>query len=233
MRPRDVTPDLVARETERLLATAAAFSDEAVLAPSLCEGWSRAHVLTHLARNADALARVCRAGLTGSAETMYAADDVRDAEIEAGARRGATDLVEDVRAAADRLAPLLDRLGPQLEGRTVQRTPGGRAVLVARVPFLRLRELLVHHVDLDAAFTFADVPAELAELLLDHAARTLREHPEAPSVEIRTDEGDVHVIGTGTAYVTGSRAAALLWLLRRRPDGITCSTDLPDLPFGG
>lgn len=236
MRPRDVSAALVSSETERLISTAAALSDEAVLAPSLCEGWSRGHVLTHLARNAEALARLCRAALTGSDETMYAAEEVRDAEVEAGARRGAAALVVDVRTTADALAPLLARVvavAPELEGVTVERTPGGRRVQVARAPFLRLREVVVHHVDLDAGYTFADAPPDAARLLLDNAVRTLRDSPGAPAVKIRTDEGDVHVIGDGTAYVTGSRAGVLLWLQRRRTDGVSCSTDLPPLPFGG
>lgn len=236
MRPRDVTAEVVTRETERLLATAAELTEETVRAPSLCEGWTRAHVLSHVARNAEALARLCRAGLTGTAETMYAADDVRDADVETGAGLAVAELVAAVRATAESLTPLLARVGAagrDLEGRTVERTPGGRRVPVDRAPFLRLREVVVHHVDLDAGFSFADVPPGLAQLLLDNAMRTLREHPAAPSVKIRTVEGDVHVVGDGAAYVTGSRAGVLLWLLRRRPDGVTCRTDLPALPFGG
>ena len=43
---------LLDAETERLLATCAGLTDAD--RPSLCEGWSVAHVLTHVARNADA-----------------------------------------------------------------------------------------------------------------------------------------------------------------------------------
>ena len=46
-------------ETERLVATAERLGDAEVRAPSLCPGWTRGHVLTHLARNAEALVRVC------------------------------------------------------------------------------------------------------------------------------------------------------------------------------
>jgi maleylpyruvate isomerase len=46
---------LLAHETGLLIRTAAGLDDGTVRAPSLCEGWTRAHVLSHIARNADAL----------------------------------------------------------------------------------------------------------------------------------------------------------------------------------
>ena len=52
-----------------------------MLAPSLCAGWSRGHVLSHLARNAEALERVCAAATSGTGQTMYESDEVRDAEF--------------------------------------------------------------------------------------------------------------------------------------------------------
>jgi hypothetical protein len=50
--PADVLDQIVAA-SEHLLDTAAGFSDANVRGPSLLPGWSRGHVLTHLARNAD------------------------------------------------------------------------------------------------------------------------------------------------------------------------------------
>ncbi len=125
MRHADVTPELVAAETDRLVSTAASFRNDAVLAPSLCEGWSRGHVLSHLARNADALVRVCDVALTGSPDTMY--DDVasRDADIERGARRAADDHATDLRDTAARLAERLEALRPEHAEVRVERTPGG------------------------------------------------------------------------------------------------------------
>ncbi len=43
----------LAEATERLLATAARLTDEDLRAPSLLPGWTRGHVLAHVARNAD------------------------------------------------------------------------------------------------------------------------------------------------------------------------------------
>lgn len=233
MRPDlEVTPAMIAHETERLVDTAAAFANDAVLAPSLCEGWSRGHVLTHVARNADGMARVCRAILDDTGETMYAGDDVRDADIAAGCRRSAADLAADVRDSADALAPLLARLTPEHDGTSAERTPGGREIMAEDVLFLRLRELVFHHVDLHAGFTFAHVAPELQKLLLENEVDNLSRSPAAPSVTIRTQEGDVYTITEGATKVTGTRAGVLAWLARQQSEGVHAEGPLPEIPAG-
>ena len=233
MKSSDVTPEHLAAATERVVCTAASLRNDAVLAPSLCTGWSRGHVLSHIARNADALGRVCDAALNGADVTMYAANDVRDAEIDAGSRRSAAELAEDVRVTAERLAPEIARIGPEHADLTVERTPGGVRIPVERVPFMRLRELVYHHVDLDAGYTFDQVDPDLLALFLDDTVGRLGADADAPAMTITTDEGDHHVIGGGGVSVTGSRAGVLLWLARGRADGVRCDDDLPQLPFGG
>ena len=44
---------LLAHEAGLRVRTAAGLDDEAIRADSLCQGWTRAHVLSHLARNAE------------------------------------------------------------------------------------------------------------------------------------------------------------------------------------
>lgn len=233
MEPADVTREHLDAETDRVVATAAAFRNDAILAPSLCEGWSRGHVLSHLARNADALSRVCEAVLHGTDATMYDSDEARDADIAAGARRCAADLAEDVRTSAERLAPLLARIGHERAGMTFARTAGASPVPVERLPYMRLRELVFHHVDLDAGYGFGHLSPELARLFLTETVARLRSDPAAPALTVRTDEGETHTIGDGTASVTGSRAGVLLWLTRSRGGGVRCDGPLPDLPSAG
>ncbi len=62
-------------------------ADEAFVAPSALPGWSRAHVLSHVARNADALGKLVETALTGEVVPMYASPEARDGDIEAGAGR--------------------------------------------------------------------------------------------------------------------------------------------------
>ncbi|MGW5239758.1 maleylpyruvate isomerase family mycothiol-dependent enzyme [Monashia sp. NPDC004114] len=234
MQPADVTPALVAAETERVVATAASFDDLAVSAPSICEGWSRGHVLTHIARNADALARVCAVATDGVSGSMYDSNESRDTEIEAGAGRPAADQTADVRESAARLAGRLESLQPEHAELTVPRTPGGeRLIAVGGVPYLRLRELVYHHVDLDAGYTFADAPADVVAMLLADAVARLGNEDEPPAITVTTDEGGHFVIGAGTTQVAGPQAAVLTWIARSRTDGVTFDGPVPVLPFGG
>ena len=155
---------LLERHTTRLLATVAELDD--LTSPSLCVGWSRAHVLTHLARNADGLSALVRAATEDSGETMYLSSAARDADIEAGVGRTLEATRRDVAESAARLAALLPRLAEVDPDRTVERTPGGQLFTVGSITGRRLREVVYHHVDLDAGFTFADVEPYLVEAFL-------------------------------------------------------------------
>jgi maleylpyruvate isomerase len=234
MQPADVTAAHVAAETERVVATATSLDDRAVSAPSICAGWSRGHVLTHIARNADALARVCAVATDGVPGAMYDSNEARDTEIEAGAGRPAADQAADVRESAARLADGLGRLRPEHAELTVLRTPDGdRRVVVGGVPYLRLRELVYHHVDLDAGYTFADAPADVVAMFLADAVARLGTEDEPPAITVTTDEGDHFVVGSGTTRVAGPQAAVLTWLARSRTDGVSFEGPVPVLPFGG
>ncbi|MEO5743460.1 MAG: maleylpyruvate isomerase family mycothiol-dependent enzyme [Terracoccus sp.] len=238
----EVTLEHIAAETERVVATAGSLSNDAVLAPSLCPGWSRGHVLSHLARNAEALERVCAAAAAGASQTMYESDEARDTEVEAGARRGAGVLADDVRVTAESLARALDSLGPRHASMTVPRTPGGRPIPVGRLRFLRLRELVFHHVDLDAGYGFDQLAAPLAQLLLDDAVARLTGQwgsSDPAPLELHTQEGSAYVIApagqdrAASVRVTGTRAAMLLWLARGIDHGLQSKAPLPHLPDGG
>ncbi len=222
-------PDRLAEETERLLRTARALDDPSL--PSRCPGWTRGHVLTHVARNADALATCIRSAVDGTGETMYLSDEARDADIDAGADRPLDVLVEDVHASAERFAAALTRLTAEHDRVPVERTPGGPSFPAGAVPAMRLREVVFHHVDLDAGFTFDDLDSDvLSELLADQVGR-LRRRDDAPALRIRTDEGDTLDVGAGGPLVTGSRGGILLWLARQDASGVH-SDDLPVLPTG-
>ncbi len=83
----DPAPDSAEIEaaTSRLLATAKTLSDADVRAPSGLPGWSRGHVLSHIARNADSLVNRLTTAATGVDIPQYPSPEARDAGIEAGA----------------------------------------------------------------------------------------------------------------------------------------------------
>ncbi|NUW41608.1 maleylpyruvate isomerase family mycothiol-dependent enzyme [Nonomuraea rhodomycinica] len=147
----------LASATSALLDTAAALRDEDLAAPSLLPGWTRGHVLTHVARNADSLVNLLTWARTGVRVPQYVSDAARDAEIEAGARRPAAEQLADLRESSERLDAVVGRMPREAWGSPVEalRPPPHPAwyVLVRR-----LRELGMHHVDLGAGYGPADWP---------------------------------------------------------------------------
>ncbi len=220
---------LVDRHTALLLETARGLEDTA--RPSLCEGWTRGHVLAHVARNADALVRLVRAVVDGSGETMYDSRPKRDADIDAGASLSRDELVTDVEATAEALVPQLARLGPEHDDHPLERTPGELRGTGADIVLMRLRELTWHHVDLDAGFGFADLEPELVTLFLEEEVERVRGAQDVPDVTLRSTEGDEWTLGLGTTEVSGERAALLGWLARGLTTGVT-GDPLPQLPAG-
>src|SRR5688500_14161714 len=79
--------DALERADERLLQAVTELGDAAVRGASGLPGWSRGHLLTHLARNADALLNLVIWARTGVEHPMYASRADRDADIEEGANR--------------------------------------------------------------------------------------------------------------------------------------------------
>src|SRR4051812_23685557 len=61
--------------------TVDALTADDLAAPSLLPGWTRGHVVAHLALNGQALARVLDAVGRGQPVAMYESDEQRDSEI--------------------------------------------------------------------------------------------------------------------------------------------------------
>ncbi|GMA19348.1 maleylpyruvate isomerase family mycothiol-dependent enzyme [Arsenicicoccus piscis] len=217
-------------ETAALLDTARSLDDAALREPSLCQGWTRAHVLSHLWHGADALGRLVTSAETGTATPLYASPESRAAEIEEGARADRQTLLDQLSAACDRLATALAGMGPDALAAEVPLR--GTTVAGSRLAWVRRREVGFHHVDLRAGYTFSDVDPALAESCLADLVDRYRANPATPSLSLRTDEGDVYAIGDGRPVVSAPRAGMLLWTARGVPDGIDAppADQLPTLP---
>jgi len=90
--------------TRRLTATAAGLTDSQAREPSLLPGWTRGHVLTHIARNADGLRNLLIWARTGVVTPQYPDPEAREAGIAAGAGRPAGALAEDLERSAGAFA---------------------------------------------------------------------------------------------------------------------------------
>src|SRR6476660_6696260 len=89
----------LAASTARFLATAASLTEDDVAAPSLLPGWSRGHVLAHVAGNADSHINLLTWARTGVETPQYPTGAAREAGIEAGAGRTPAEHVAELAAA--------------------------------------------------------------------------------------------------------------------------------------
>jgi maleylpyruvate isomerase len=226
----------VIESTTHLIATAEQFDDEAVREPSLLPGWTRGHVLTHLARNADALVRLLTWAATGVETPMYASNTVRDEEIEQGAGRTAGELAADVREASERFAVQAARLSPEQWREQIAGRRGGPQP-AAWLPWWRLEEILVHHVDLGVSYSPAHWPQSFTEPELDLIAQRYANPvftPESPSFRVHAEDVDkVYGICADpadeqTPLVHGPSAALVAWLIgRSKGDGLNAEPHGP------
>ncbi|MGP2437761.1 maleylpyruvate isomerase family mycothiol-dependent enzyme [Streptomyces sp. JW3] len=212
--------------TERLLSAVGTLDNASVTEQSRLPGWSRGHVLAHLARNADALANV----LEG--RPMYVSAEARDADIERDAPRPLDAQLADVRESAARFQRAA--AVPADWTRTVT-LRNGISDTASRVPFRRWIEVELHHVDLGIGYELEELPAEFTERETGFLAERFTGHPDVPPTRI-TD--GTRAWRTGRAAdvpevtVTGGPADLLGWLTGRRDgSGLTVTGGpLPALP---
>jgi maleylpyruvate isomerase len=164
-------------------------ADAAFAAPSLLPGWSRAHVLTHVARNADAMINLLDWARTGVPSPAYASSEQRDHDIEVGAARDPSAIRDDVLRSSDRLAVAVRGMPEQAWAAEVG-GPGRHAIPASDIPWLRAREMWVHSVDLDVGASLADAPAPMLVAVLDDAADSIGAAAQCPPMALRATDLD-------------------------------------------
>ncbi|MBT2438703.1 maleylpyruvate isomerase family mycothiol-dependent enzyme [Streptomyces sp. ISL-36] len=218
----------VREATERLLDAAATWDNAAIAEPSRLPGWTRGHLLAHIARNADALVNVLQG------RPMYPDAATRDADIERDAPRPLDVQLTDVRESAERFQAVgrepadWDRIVELRNGVTDR---------AARVPFRRWAEVALHHVDLGAGYELEDLPDDFVEREIDFLVERFAGHPDVPLTMIRSSNGELWTTGSGSedeaVLVTGPAPELLGWLAGRR-DGSALEVEgagpLPKLP---
>lgn len=173
------------QEGTKLLLDAAATIAEDEYDDGTLPGWTRRHLVAHVAANADALGNLVRWAATGRETPMYASPEERAAGIERGAGLSAPELDRWLRRSADDLETAMAALTGEQWSRAI-RTAQGRIVPATEIPWLRSREVFVHAVDLRRGVAFTDLPEDfLAELVAEIAAkRELDELPDGPLPEV-------------------------------------------------
>lgn len=152
-----------------LLSKEACLDAGALTDPSALPGWSRKHLLAHVAANAGALGNLIRWAATGEPTPMYSSPEARAAGIEQGSRLPAGELMAWLRRSADALEEAMTRLTDD-EWQASVVTAQGETIPASDVPWLRAREVYVHAVDLATGVSFAGLPPGFLAALCDDAA---------------------------------------------------------------
>ncbi|GAA1517386.1 maleylpyruvate isomerase family mycothiol-dependent enzyme [Dactylosporangium maewongense] len=208
------------RATARLLDTVRTLDGNGLVAPSRCDGWTRGHVVTHLARNADAYRNLLHWARTGEKTPAYASREAREAGIAAGAPRPHEEQLADLTTACDLLRESMETM--PAEGWTALVEWGSTGPTpAARVVWARICEVELHHVDLDAGYGPADWPASFALRILHD--------PATPRVAtLVSDDGAKLLTVEDAPVVTGPAHLLAAWLTGRG-DGTGLTGDLPSL----
>jgi maleylpyruvate isomerase len=226
----------VADATDELIQAASALSAAELAEPSLLPGWTRGHVLAHLAGNADGFVNLLTWARTGEETPMYGEGDARDRAIEEGAARPPEEQLAALRESAERFAQAVAQLPPAgWAAQVVLRS--GRVIAAAEIPWRRLVEVRLHHVDLGIGTGCGDLPADFAARELACIADGLTGHEGVASVRLQdTADGSEWTIGAAAEpeiEVSGATGPLLAWLSGRGTGedlSVTPERPLPVLP---
>lgn len=274
--PAAVAIHALAAATDRLLATIDSMPAAAFAEPSVLPGWTRAHVLAHLALNAKGLAGVLTTLGQDDPLPMYASNARRDADIDQLAAQPPARIADRVAVGASMLAAHLGG-GPTPEdaleavgraGRdtgtpvpgdvdavsvfaaaaaeahesiaawsvtgTFDRVVGGPVMPAPEIPYMRWREVEIHHADLDLGYSARDWAPEFAVYLL---AVTAFDREGEAAMTLQPDGLDPLLLagpdGLGDGAEIRGSAADLAWWLAGRGAGEGLQVTGGELPALG
>lgn len=228
--PRGEQLTLCRRGTSHFARHLGALSDAQLREPSGLPGWTRRHVVAHVAYNAAALCRLMDWAVTGDETPMYASPSARTAEID----EGATLQPAALRNLLDHTVARLEekwRHAPDEAWSAMVRSAQGRDITAAETIWMRAREVWVHAVDLGGDARFGDAPAPVLDGLIGDIVGRWHAAGEGGELELRVDGRgplpvDPAVDSADRTPVTGNLAAVTRWVagrgavgLREAPDG--------------
>ena len=149
---------------DQLLALVAHLDDPTARAASGLPGWSRGHVITHIANFSEAMTRQVDEALQGRLIEVYdGGRPARDAAIEAGANRPSAELRSHLSEAVTTLLSAWGKVGPDDWDRPILHRNSNLSAGVNAT----WRELTVHTTDLDLGLTPANWSKPFCLHLLD------------------------------------------------------------------
>jgi maleylpyruvate isomerase len=195
-------------------------------------GWSRAHVVAHVALHALGASRALTGLVHHRSLPVYDSQERRDADIDATAKLPPDELRElsfeacgRFKAACEAIHETGRESGHRYWDESIERVPGGPTFTAAGMVDARWREVEIHHVDLGIGYEPSDWSPEFTAYIFD---MVVYDRGESENLLLRTPTGDVPV-GEGTGQVIeGQRAGLAYWLLGRHT-GHGLPGDIPTL----
>lgn len=213
-----------------LTSVSAPLTDADTAAPSGLPGWTRGHVLAHLAGIAAALARQVEFARRGERVELYDGGmDARNRAIEGAAGHPAAELRADVTAATQRMLAALDTLAPD----DWQLPVAFRDGVVFDTGLALWRELVIHTSDLAAGVGPELWSRDFCSHLFDFLAPRV---PAGTRLVLQPVALPMVTVGTGdrAVVVHGLITDIAAWLAGRptSPGGLqaTAAADGVDLP---
>jgi maleylpyruvate isomerase len=166
--------DEIDQAAQRLLDAARVIAEPDLRSPSLLPGWSRAHVIAHLASGADAMRNLLGGVRSGRNRAAYASVAARDAAIESGAARTTAELMTWLADSAVALRTVTRRLPDdrwQVPVQLLDSAPFAAGELLVT----RLVEVELHHCDLGIGYGPGQWPAAFGAMELAEPMRSQRE----------------------------------------------------------
>jgi maleylpyruvate isomerase len=216
----------LAEASRRLVRTVDGMAESAYAEASLLPGWTRAHVMAHLALNAEGLAAALRGLTEGRSVPMYASQEARDGDIASLATARPDAIRSRLLGGVTDFTDAVAAVPAEGWGVDIDRTPGQRAFKAGAVPRMRHREVEIHHADLGLGYTHADWPQAFAVGLVEAMAKSDR---TTPLTLHASDLDRTWHLREGGPTVSGT-AADLGWWLTGRGDGAGLTTDNGALP---
>ncbi len=219
-----------AADGQALFERAAAGLDD-VGGPSRLPEWTRGHVITHVARNAEGLVRLLTWARTGIETPMYPSLQARAADIETGAGRPLAEQLNDLCGTGAAFAAAAEELSPKQWDVIVRHRYG--PFPASTVPWLRVREVWLHLVDLNVGVELDVLPGDIATTVVRDVADWMETRVPA-RIELRIPGSEPVTFGPRTsAQVTVSGPVQELagWLTgRSQGDRLAAPDGLPELP---
>ncbi|CAM3219024.1 DinB family protein [Nocardioides dubius] len=225
----------LADAAQRWQQTITALPDDDFALPSGLPGWTRGHVIAHVALNGEAFLRVLRLSAAEQPASMYDSAEGRDADIDALALAAPAEIRARAIAVDGDIADALCALPETGLDAVAHRLPegGGFAFAVREVPRRRLGEVEIHHADLGLPDRGRDAwPLAFSELLLESRSPAHRDLRFAATDTGRTWGAEAVAGDAEPVTLTGTSADLAWWLIGRGTgDGLTSSSgEVPPPP---